>query len=149
MSLVWPAMKELSALRDRINELVDNASLQPGPGAGEPSAGHFCPATDLYETADHMVVIMEVPGVDPESIDAQIQGDRLRVAGRLSRRDDEGGRFVRMERAEGAFYRDFTIPVTVSGDDPEAQLRHGVLTVRLAKAPHLRRRTIEVKEESR
>jgi HSP20 family protein len=148
MALAWPAIKELSQLRERINDLVDNACLEGGPGAGEPSSGPFCPTTDLYETADHVVVIMEVPGADPPSIDLQVNGDRLRVSGRLSRsRENHGGRFVRMERADGAFYRDFTLPVAVSTDDPVAELEHGVLTVRLAKAPHARRRKIPIQED--
>jgi HSP20 family protein len=148
MALSWPAIKELSLIRNRINELVDSACLEGGPSAGEPSSGPFCPTTDLYETTDHVVVIMEVPGADPPSIEIQVNGQRLRVSGRLRRgQENQGGRFVRLERADGAFYRDFTLPVAVSTEDPVAELERGVLTVHLAKAPHARRRRIPIDEE--
>jgi HSP20 family protein len=142
----WPVLKELSSLRDRLNELVDNAGLDGGPGAGEPNSGPFCPAADLYEDESSVVVIVEVPGAEPSSIDLQVSGDRLRVAGRLERCDvGEGRRFVRMERPGGAFYRDFKLPVDVAVDEPSAELRRGVLTIRLPKAPHLIHRTIPIR----
>jgi HSP20 family protein len=56
-----------------------------------------------------------------------------------------GGQWHRRERAFGTFERSLTLPGAINGDEVEASLKHGVLTVKLPKAPELRPRKIEVK----
>ena len=98
-------------LRDRLNGWFEDSYLEESPGVGEPSSGPFCPAADLYETDDSVVVIVEVPGVEAGSIELKLNGAGLRVSGRIQPSDsDEPGRFVRMERASGPFFRDFQLP---------------------------------------
>jgi HSP20 family protein len=43
------------------------------------------------------------------------------------------------------FQREFRLPGPVAGEDVEATLQHGVLTIRLPKAPEIRPRKIEVR----
>jgi len=146
MALAWPVIRELTILRERLNELVSGALA--GPGAGNPSATASQPVADIFEDDDHVVVIMEVPGVVPESLDLQIQGSRLRVSGRCRRSQvGPGERFVRLERTDGAFSREVVIPLEVAADEPAAELQDGVLSLRVPKALHLRRHMVEVRKE--
>ncbi len=148
MSLAWPAIKELLALREKLNELFDEVLVDRTLGVGEPSSGPYCPTADLYETDDEVVIILEIPGVHAETIDLQLHGKKLRVAGEIVRAgNDEGGQFVRMERPAGVFYRDFELPVDRFSGSPVAELERGVLTVRLPKASELRRQRVTIVEE--
>ncbi len=145
MTLAWPVLKELLALRERLNELFDEALVDKTLGVGEPTSGPFCPAGDLYETDEEIVVILEIPGVEGSSVDLQLNGDRLRVAGHIGGPEDgDEGTYVRMERPRGAFFRDFQLPPTELSGSPSAELERGVLTVRLPKAGEVRRRRVAV-----
>ncbi len=130
----WPVVKDLLVLRERLNRLLDEAQLGEGLRVGEPSSGPFCPAADLYETDREVVVILEVPGAEAGSVELRVHGDALRVAGRIAR-PGPGGRYVRLERAHGAFHRDFRLPMGQLEVPASAELDRGILTVRLAKRP--------------
>ena len=86
--------------------------------------------------------------VDAESIEVKLQGAALRVSGRIQPASgDEPGRFVRMERASGAFFRDFQLPAERYSGEPSAHLERGVLTVHLTKSKDIRRHRVEVVRE--
>ncbi len=148
MSLAWPVIKELLTLRERLNELFDEALVDRTMGVGEPTSGPYRPTADLYETDDEVVIILEIPGVEAESIDLQLHGDRLRVAGEIVRAGTgPGGQYVRMERPAGPFFRDFVLPVDQFSGAPRAELERGVLTVRLPKAAGVRRQVVSIVED--
>lgn len=145
MPLAWPVIRELLALKQRLNELADEAE-EGEVEVGGLSSGPFCPAADLYETGDELLVVVEVPGVDPDSVDLQLHGDRLRVAGQIGNHG-AAGEYLQMERPSGAFYRDFTLPGGIAAGEPSAQLERGVLTVRVPKRDGARRRRVAIVEE--
>lgn len=146
MAVAWPVVRELALIKERLDELVSGALSSSE--SGDPSAQVPQPVTDIFEDDDSLVVIMEVPGVVPESLDLQMSGSRLRVSGRCRRsRACPGERFVRLERADGGFLREVEIPVETAADEPAAELERGVLTIRLPRAHHLRRRAVEVRKE--
>ena len=149
MAPSWPLIKDLLFLRERLNRLLEEAPMVGTAGVGEPSSGPFCPAADLYETDNEVVVILEVPGVDLGSVDLRLQGDTLRVSGRVRPSEaEEPSRYLRMERGHGAFYRDFRLPEGALQGSPRAELERGVLTVRVEKHGRDRaRRLIKVKED--
>jgi len=148
MPLAWPVIRELLALRERLNRFFEETLLEEAPPVGEPTSGPFSPATDLFETDSEVVAIVEVPGIEASSVDVRHVGNTLRVAGRIGPSENaEAGAFVRMERANGAFFRVFKLPGGVSLGEPEASLDDGVLTVRLLKTHDTRRRRIAVSEE--
>lgn len=149
MALAWPMIKELLVLRERLNELFDRAALDDELGVGEPSSGPLCPAADLYETDDEVVVILEISGADLDSIDLQLHQDRLRVAGQIDRQSSATeGQYLQMERPRGAFFRDFELPSGSFSGSPRAELERGVLTVHLPKAQASRRQRVEVRGDS-
>jgi HSP20 family protein len=91
-------------------------------------------AGETWETANSVIIRIEVPGMRKEDLDISIRGNVLVVRGvKRSEGEHEARRYSLMERAYGTFER--TIPVTheVDRDGAEVSYRDGVLTVILPK----------------
>ncbi len=109
-----------------------------------PSA--WAPAVDIREEADGFVIAADVPGVDPESIEVTTEKNVLTIKGERSfeQRDESEGRFRRVERLHGTFYRRFTLPETADAEKISANGKHGVLEVTIPKKAEVAPRRIEV-----
>jgi HSP20 family protein len=128
------------ALRREMDDLFERFS-----GFG-PLAQHAAfPAVNLYETGDAFVLTAELPGVAPENLEISLEGATLTLRGERKAATEEGASVHRSERAAGVFQRAFDLPVPIDADAVEAVHRHGVLTLRLPKAPEHRPRQIQVK----
>lgn len=101
-------------------------------------AGAWAPNTDVYESADDVVIKVELAGVSKESIRVHLESQAVIVEG--VRRDPYGGestagyRFRQMEIEYGPFHRVIPIPYPVDGTNARAHLTNGVLKVRLPRA---------------
>ena len=72
---------------------------------------HFRPAADFYETAQGLVLRLELAGVKPEDVCVSLAGQEFVVAGRRRPPPPEGiRRFIHLEMAFGAFERCFSCP---------------------------------------
>jgi HSP20 family protein len=93
------------------------------------------PAVDVLETPQAYLFRVEIPGIDPKHVDVTLAGDTLTIRGEKPREekvDDQS--WCLSERAAGRFERSFTLPTPVSSKDIEAEVRHGVLAIRVMKA---------------
>jgi HSP20 family protein len=114
------------------------------PDGFTPSAFRSQPAANVFEQDDTLLVEMEVPGVKNEQIDISVAGDELSVRIDRPEIEQEGVTFHRRERPVGAFTRVLRLPVEVDADKVEAELRDGVLTIKLPKAESAKPRKINV-----
>lgn len=106
----------------------------------------FAPAVDIFEDADAIHVKAELPGIKTEDVKIDVENNVLTLRGeRKLARDDERDNYHRVERWYGAFTRQFLLPRTVDADRIEADLKEGVLTVRLPKRAEVKPRQIAVK----
>jgi HSP20 family protein len=95
----------------------------------------WLPPTDVYETADAVVIKMEVAGIREGDLDISITGEVLRVRG--SRQDEAAARKVGYHHlgiAYGEFMCDISLPGPVERDQIGAEYEAGFLTIRLPKA---------------
>jgi HSP20 family molecular chaperone IbpA len=98
-------------------------------------AGKFySPYTDIHETADAVLVSMEVPGVDKSAIDIRLDKGVLTVTGNIDSAKYAGLRPIYSEYNVGNFVRSFTVSTKIDSDAISASVADGVLTVRLPKA---------------
>jgi HSP20 family protein len=128
------------ALRREMDDLFDRFGTA---GALAPRAAF--PALNLYETPEAFVLTAEVPGVAPEDLEISLEGSTLTLRGERKAAELEDASVHRSERLTGSFQRAIDLPVAIDGDKVEAVHRHGVLTLRLPKAPEHRPRQIHVK----
>lgn len=104
----------------------------------------FVPAVDIFETPEELVLLADLPGVAPDGVDVHLEGDELTLEGRVGRADYEGLKPVYVEYGVGGYYRRFTLGEAIDRAGIKAQLRHGVLALKLPKAERARARRIAV-----
>jgi HSP20 family protein len=129
------------ALRREMEDLLERFGAFPSAQAAHGAV----PAVNLYETEDAYVLTAEVPGLAPEELEISLEGTTVTLRGERKTAPEEGASVHRNERASGAFRRAFDLPVPIDAEKAEAVHRHGVLTLRLPKAPEHRPRQISVK----
>jgi HSP20 family protein len=130
----WDPLKDLLELQERMNRLFEDSLAARLDGASL-DRGSWIPLADVYQTADAVVVEVELPGVDEDEVELQLDGNRLTLRGQ--RRLDIPVRpdcFHRMERSFGSFTRTLDLPWAVETDRVKAQLRDGVLRLDLPRA---------------
>ena len=103
------------------------------------------PRTDVFETADSLVVVADVPGADRDSVEVTLEEDVLTLRARPSVRAPEGWQPVGAEFELPEYERSFRVAVEIERDALEASLENGRLRVVLKKRPP-RSSRIEVQE---
>jgi HSP20 family protein len=128
----------------RLNQFLDEAFAGwPFATGSVPSA--WQPSTDIFEDANGIHLIMELPGVAPEQVKLTLENQVLTVRGEKKQVASEQTTTVhRYERSYGSFERTFSLPNTVDSDRVQATFEHGVLTVLLPKAEKAKAREIQV-----
>jgi HSP20 family protein len=140
----WRALRELMALRSRLREVVERALLPPS-AAVVPTVASFTPVADIWETAEAIVIEVELPGLAATSVDLRLEGTNLTLTGEMPPHDDTNGTYLRIERSRGRFQRTIVLPDVATGT-PEASLRNGILEIRIPRDTIERRQVAIVKE---
>jgi len=127
----WNPIAELIGVQKRMNQLFESALARSDLAAPE-GLGFWSPLCDVYGTADHLVVCLEMPGLDAEQIDVRLEEDDLVVEGtREMEREREGEQYHRVERSYGKFSRRVRLPSRVDRSAIRATYKDGVLRVEL------------------
>jgi HSP20 family protein len=105
----------------------------------------WVPAVDIYEEKDRFVVRADVPGVDPNDIEVNMENGVLSVSGERSNEDrSEFEGVSRVERISGRFLRRFTLPETADAEAIKAKCRNGILEISIPKQAVVQPRRIAV-----
>ncbi len=104
-------------------------------------------AVDVYQTKEDIYVVAPVPGVAKGDIDLSIVENTLTVRGkRSSSQDVQAGDFFVQECYWGEFSRSIILPVQVKEERAEAELKDGMLTVRIPKTEQDKVKKIAIKD---
>jgi HSP20 family protein len=108
-------------------------------------AARWTPAADIHETADAVLLDLEIPGVAKDDIDVSVEDGVLKVSGeRTFKRDVEKETYQRVERFYGKFSRSFRLPRHIDTGKVKASFKDGVLSLELPKAAEARPRQIAI-----
>ena len=99
---------------------------------------------DLYRAEDEFVVDIDLPGVAPESIDLDVDGNLLTIQAERTIDRPESGRWLAQERPAGGYRRQLTLNDGLDVDAITASYAHGVLTLRIPVAEAAKPRKIAV-----
>ncbi|NNF57403.1 MAG: Hsp20/alpha crystallin family protein [Rhodothermaceae bacterium] len=139
--------REFNQLRREMDRLFTDF-FPTRSGEGRDSAV-WMPRADLAETEDAFLLSLDLPGIPAEQVDVTLEDDTLSVSGtREVSQEQKDGRFHRIERHYGRFFRSFQFATPVDAENVEASFDDGVLTVRVAKAEASKPRRIEVRRNT-
>ncbi len=127
----WDPLKDLMTMHDRMNKIFDETLSKTAQGG----YGDWLPPVDIFETAEEIVIMSELPGMKEEDMDIQVSDGVLTLKGE-KKYPIEGGEkdnFYRLERSYGKFNRSFSIPNNVDIGSVKANLKDGLLTISLKK----------------
>jgi HSP20 family protein len=99
---------------------------------------------DLFRDGDSYVLHADLPGVDPGSIDVDVDGSQLSIRAQRTADTGEGSRWLTRERSAGTFLRQFTLGDGVDMDRISASYENGVLTVIIPVSERAKPRKIAV-----
>ena len=106
----------------------------------------WTPRVAITESDTTYQMMMELPGVDPASVNLEVQDNQLEISGEKSIPEvPEGTTSIRDERTFGSFHRVFEFNQLVDMDRIEATFENGLLRVDLPKSEAVLPRKIEVK----
>jgi HSP20 family protein len=112
---------------------------------GREQAWSFVPAFEVKETKDSYIFKADLPGVKESDLDITLTGDRLTISGKREvEKEEDTDRFYAYERSYGSFSRSFTLPEGVDAEHCSAELKEGVLNLRLPKVPEVQPKRIQV-----
>lgn len=134
MLVRWDPFDEMNRLQDHIFR---------GWGSNQRQA--FRLAVDIREVDDAFLVEAEVPGIAAEDVHVDVEKNVLTIRGERSvEKEEKEDTFRRVERHYGSFSRSFTLPDTVDADNISADLKDGVLALRIPKKEAPQPRKISV-----
>ena len=129
--------QELEVQQKRALEKTDEATVP---------ARIYLPTTDIFETENALMVVMEMPGVVKEHANITVEDNVLTVTGRIDFSKYEKLQPVYTEYNIGHFQRSFSLaPSSIDEHRITAEMKDGVLTLTLPKAERVKARKIELK----
>jgi HSP20 family protein len=116
---------------------------------GEAGGGMFVPAFDVKEEKDAFVFKADLPGIRESDLDISVTGQRLSISGKREEETvSDQSNYYCLERSYGSFSRTFTLPDSVNADQIQAEMRDGVLTLRVPKSPEAQPKKIAIRPGS-
>ena len=99
---------------------------------------------DLYRSGDHFVLHCDLAGIDPGSVQVDVENRTLTIRAERSARTDTDVQWVRRERATGTFERRLTLGEGLNLDNISATWQDGVLTLTIPLAETAKPRRIQI-----
>ena len=104
----------------------------------------FLPTADIYESQESLTVILEMPGVEKDNVEVRIEDNVLSVEGRIDLSKYQGLLPLYTEYNIGHYARSFRLSDAIDQAKINAEVKDGVLSLKLPKAEKAKPRTIRV-----
>lgn len=99
---------------------------------------------DLYRDGDHYVLTADLPGIDPGSIDVDVDGQVLTVRAERTVASGDGVKWLARERSAGTYQRQFNLGDGIATERISAHYDNGVLSVVIPVSERAKPRKVEV-----
>lgn len=99
---------------------------------------------DLYRDGDHYVLSADLPGIDPGSVDIDVDGQLLTIRAERTLAAGDGVKWITREREAASFLRQLNLGQGIDNDGIAATYSNGVLTVTIPVSEKAKPRKIEV-----
>ncbi len=134
----WNPLQEMDDLQSRFSKLLE-ASF----GESASLVSSWTPPVDIEETDDSFIVEAELPEVQKDDVDVELDDNRLTIHGEVKERERTGV-LRRQSRRTGQFDYRVDLPGKVQADGVDASLKDGVLRLTIRKSEADKPRRIEI-----
>jgi HSP20 family protein len=120
----------------------------PMAAAPPPPERFVCtPPIDIFDNGEGLVLRADLPGVSGDTLELQVQDNKLTLFGRVAQQAPEDAMLIHQEYRVGDYLRSFILSEDVDHERISAKLVNGVLEVTLPRAPQAEPRRIQVKTQ--
>ena len=124
------------------NEITHNEKLQSA--ADDAVERAVAPLVDVFEDESGITLLADMPGVPREQLELRVEGDTLYIEGRVQPQTPDGLEAIYAELRVPRYRRSFTLSRELDSSHIDANLKDGVLTLRIPKQAHAQSRRIAV-----
>jgi len=151
MTLIkWDPFGDLISIQEKMNRLFDDTLIRSDSYGSDEELrmANWAPPVDIYETENEIVLKAELPEIEKNSVEINVDNNMLILCGhRELEKETEKENYHRIERSYGSFKRSFTLPTTVDQNKIDAAFKNGVLKIVMTKKLDSKPRQIEIKNE--
>ncbi|MFQ5718867.1 MAG: Hsp20/alpha crystallin family protein [Acidobacteriota bacterium] len=145
---VFGPFVEMARLQNEVNKIFESF-LEVSPEESVKAASGWTPGSDVIQTGDDIVVMVDLPGVGPDNVQLAVGRGQLIVSGEKPRAATvDGARYQCLERGHGRFSRTILLPQPVNTHHAKAILREGLLTVTFPRVANRRGEAIPIPIET-
>lgn len=105
----------------------------------------FVPRVDIYENKDSLFLLADMPGVDENTVDIELEKNVLTITGRVENGHVKDAAIMYSEYEIGDYERVFTLSDRIDRDKIVATVKNGVLRLELPKAEEVKPKKIAIK----
>ncbi|SRR5581483_2087132 len=127
-------------------EVAKQAAAGGSLQRAEQSAVVIRPPVDIYEDGDGITLQADLPGVSKERLSMRVENQSLIIEGQMQFDLPEQAEALYADVRSSVYRRSFELSRELETDKIEANLKDGVLTVRIPKRAEMRARRIEIQE---
>jgi HSP20 family protein len=110
----------------------------------ERERNYIHPSTDVYETTEAFVVMIDMPGAGRESLSVSVDSDTLTVKSAVGETDEGKPAVIMTELNRGGYYRSFHLGREIDRNNIDARYENGVLSLKLFKKEDAKPREISI-----
>lgn len=101
------------------------------------------PAVDIFESEESLTLMADMPGVDKEGLEINIEKGVLTINGQM--KTENRGKTLLREFSPADYYRQFKLSEHIDAEKSKAELNNGVLTLQIPKSESAKPKKIEIK----
>ena len=139
MTMYISPYRRLASLREAMDRALEESLAEKNTSERE-----MLLAVDVIAEAEAFIVSAFVPGLEAGDLDIEILNNTLSINGEFKNAVEGEVKYLTSELPSGRFGRVVTFPVEVDVSKIEANIKNGLLTLRVPKAEALRPKSIKV-----
>jgi HSP20 family protein len=138
----WDPFQQLAEMQREVERVLGRT-----PHNGEQLRA-WVPVVDIEQTKDALVLRFDLPGIRREDVSIEVDGRTLTVSGeRKEEKEENHEGYYSRERLIGKFSRSFMLPENVDESKIEAEVKEGVLTIKVPRPAEQKPHRVEIKPE--
>jgi len=114
-------------------KVPEKKEIAPHAGEFTREGNYYTPAVDIYETSNELVMLVDMPGVQSDDVEIDLNNDVITIVGKVATSSDDS-RELLTEYCTGNYFRSFRITEVVDQSKISAAMSDGVIKLTLPKA---------------